>query len=88
MLRFVIFLAGLLTMSRPGGGMRTAPPRPEESRWHADPDDDDTWFVPQTAERPYREPGWPEPGGRPARAGGWPAQPAGQCWWRCPRPCT
>jgi len=72
MLRFLIFLAGLLTTSRPGGGMRTAPPRPEESRRRAVPDDD-TWFIPRTAERPYGEPGrpepgWPEPGGRPARA--------------------
>jgi len=78
MIRLLIFLAGLLTTTRPGGGMRTVPPGPDESRRRAEPDDD-TWFVPQALERPYGEPrgpgpgwpapGWPAPGGPPARAG-------------------
>jgi len=80
MFRFLIFLAGMLTTSRPGGvrtgsgrrddGNRRAEPPPRE------PDDDDTWFVPQALPGQRRPAHWPatqplygEPAGPPARAG-------------------
>ncbi len=69
MVRFLIFLVGMLATNRPGG-MRTAPPRPDD--WFGrrkppeGPDDGDTWFLPPESlpsQRPLRE------------SGGWPAQP-------------
>ena len=64
MLRFLIFLMGMLTTNRPGG-MRTAPLRPDGSYRRAaprdpDPGDGDTWYLPpepQPPRRPPREPG-------------------------------
>ena len=73
MLRFLIFLVGMLSTNRPGG-MRTAPLRPDESYGRAAPryphrDDGDTWYLPpqpQPPRRPSREPGTVR--GRPAPA--------------------
>jgi hypothetical protein len=71
MLRFLIFLVGMLTTSRPAGVRGTAPYRQE-------PDEGDTWIIPPEA-RPARpapresgtDTGWPPPyagyGGRPRR---------------------
>ena len=64
MLRFLIFLVGMLATNRPGG-MRTAPLRPDESYGRATPrdphrGDGDTWYLPpqpQPPRRPSREPG-------------------------------
>ena len=68
MVRFLIFLVGMLTTNRPGG-MRTAPLRRGDSYGRAEPpepepdgrDDGDTWFLPPAAatppQRPYREAG-------------------------------
>jgi hypothetical protein len=69
MVRFLIFLVGMLTTNRPGG-MRTVPlgrvdpyGRAGQAEPHAEgPDDGDTWFVPPQSppSRPYRE-AWPAP---------------------------
>ncbi len=63
MLRFLIFLVGMLSTNR-RGGMRTAFPRPDESYGHGalpgpHPDDPngDTWYFPPEPQRPFREPG-------------------------------
>ena len=64
MLRFLIFLVGMLATNRPSG-MRTAPLRPDESYGRAAPrdphrGDGDTWYLPpqpQPPRRPSREPG-------------------------------
>ncbi len=69
MVRFLIFLVGMLTTRRPGG-TRTVPLWQGESRGRADlaeshvdgPDDGDTWFVPPqppppSLQQPYREAG-------------------------------
>lgn len=73
MVRFLIFLVGMLTTNRPGG-MRTVPSGRGDSYGRAEPpepdvegrDDGDTWFLPPQPpppQRPYRE------------AGRWPVQP-------------
>jgi hypothetical protein len=72
MVRFLIFLVGMLTTNRPGG-TRTHRLRPDDSfgRWKPaegpeNPDEDDTWFLPAgsvPSQRPFGE------------SGGWPAQP-------------
>src|SRR5580704_2665945 len=62
MVRFLIFLVGMLSTNRPGR-MRTAPPGRPGSYGRAEPpepdadgrDDGDTWFLPPQA--PYREAG-------------------------------
>jgi hypothetical protein len=66
MVRFLIFLVGMLTTNRPGR-MRTAPLRPDDSFGRGeppgdlpDPDDGDTWFLPTGSlrpQRPFRETG-------------------------------
>jgi hypothetical protein len=69
MLRFLIFLVGMLSTNQPGG-MRAVSSRPVDSydrRDRPDPDldrpdqadDDDTWILPQSLppQRPYRQPG-------------------------------
>jgi hypothetical protein len=67
MVRFLIFLVGMLSTNRPGR-MRTAPPGRPGSYGRAEPpepdadgrDDGDTWFLPPQApppQRPYREAG-------------------------------
>jgi hypothetical protein len=69
MVRFLIFLVGMLTTRRPGG-TRTVPLWPGESHGRADladshvedPEDGDTWFVPSqppppSLRQPYREAG-------------------------------
>jgi hypothetical protein len=67
MVRFLIFLVGMLSTnrpgrmrtapsSRPGSYGRTEPPEPDADGW----DDGDTWFLPPQApppQRPYREAG-------------------------------
>jgi hypothetical protein len=69
MVRFLIFLMGMLTTNRPGG-RRTAPLRRDDPFGRADrpepdapgPENGDTWFFPPQSrppQRPYRE------GGRP-----------------------
>ena len=79
MFRFLIFLAGMLTTSRPGG-VRTGSRRRDDGYYQAEPprepDDDDTWFVPQAlptqhppAQWPSTQPLYGEPAGPPARAG-------------------
>jgi hypothetical protein len=72
MVRFLIFLVGMLTTNRPGG-MRTVPLRRDDSFGRADlpepdeegADDGDTWYLPPQSplpqslpsQRPYREAG-------------------------------
>jgi hypothetical protein len=66
MVRFLIFLVGMLTTNRPGR-MRTASLRPNDSFGRGepsenlrDPDDGDTWFLPTGSlppQRPFRETG-------------------------------
>jgi len=85
MFRFLIFLAGMLTTSRPGGA-RTVSPRRDDRYRQAEPpprepDDDDTWFVPQAvpaqyppaqyppAQWPSTQPLYGQPGGPPTPAG-------------------
>ncbi len=71
MLRFLIFLVGMLSTNRPGG-MRTASWRPDESYGRAGPPhpggpDDDTWYFPpqpRPPQRPFREPGTARAGRR------------------------
>ena len=69
MVRFLIFLMGMLTTNRPGG-MRTAPLRRGDPFGRADlpqsdapgPEDGDTWFFPPQSrppQRPYHEGGHP-----------------------------
>ena len=78
MLRFLIFLVGMLSTNRPGG-MRAVSFRPGDSCGRdegpypdpdgSDPADDDTWFFPPQsplAQRPYREPG--RAAGQPGRS--------------------
>ena len=61
MVRFLIFLAGMLTTSRPGR-MRTASLRPDDSFGRREPpedlrdlDDGDTWFLPSGSLPPQRD---------------------------------
>jgi hypothetical protein len=63
MVRFLIFLVGMLTTNRPGR-MRTASLRPDDSFGRRDrpedlrdPDDGDTWFVPPGSLPPQRDRG-------------------------------
>src|SRR5579864_5327236 len=72
MLRFLIFLVGMLSANRPGG-MRTVSPRPDESYGRAGPPlpggpENDTWYFPSQPppQQPaFREPGTVRPGRRP-----------------------
>ena len=74
MLRLLIFLVGMLSTSRAGGG---APSRHSASYDQVaapgELDEDDTWYLaPQArpAQRPYREPGGPATRPLPSRGGG------------------
>src|SRR5260370_2035455 len=63
MLRLLIFLVGMLSTSR-AGGRAPAPPGASYGRAAppAEPDEDETWYLPREAlppRRPYREPGGP-----------------------------
>jgi hypothetical protein len=74
MVRFLIFLVGMLTTNRPGG-MSTAPLRRGDSFGRAqppepDPEDDDAWFLPPQSSTPQSPtPQWPyrEAGHAPAQ---------------------
>jgi hypothetical protein len=98
MVRFLFFLANMLTISRPGA-MRAASRRSGEPYYRAEEPDDDTWIVPpQPAGEP--EPAWPERPTWPPQSGwsqqsawrersGWPPQPPQTSGrrrrWRIPR---